>query len=479
MSRADPRRSGRAEAAVPYALVLAVFACFLPVLSNGFLLWDDDLNLTENPLYRGLGPAQLGWIVTTRLGGHYQPLTWLSFALDYTLWGMDAAGYHLTSLVLHAVNTLLVFRLVGRLIPWAGVGPRLAGALLFGLHPLRVEAVAWATARRDVLGALFYLLTLLTYLRYAVTRDGGDRAWPWLAASLGCFALSMLAKAQGMTLPLVLLVLDLYPLRRFARGFSAGTLLAEKLPFVLLSLAAAVTASFGLGEARTLTLTEYSVARRVAQAAHGLVFYLWKTAVPGRLSPLYLLETTLDPWTLRYVLAALFVVAVTAALVVLRRRAPWALAAWVCYAAILAPVLGFAQTGPQTVADRYSYLACLPWVVLAAAGLARLHGPLPAVLTAATLVALGLLTFRQTHVWHDTVTLWDQALRLDPTNHIALNNRGMARLAAGEAEGALADFTAALAASPPPWRRPMIEGNIELAQDALAERARRRPAPPR
>ena len=477
MSRADSRSDGRTEAAVSYLLVLAVFACFLPVLSNGFLLWDDDLNLTENPLYRGLGPAQLRWIVTTRVGGHYQPLTWLSFALDYTLWGMDPAGYHLTSLALHAVNTLLVYRLVGRLIPWAGVGPRLAGALLFGLHPLRVEAVAWATARRDVLGSLFYLLTLLTYLRYTAARDAGDPAWRWLAASLGCFALATLAKAQGVTLPIVLVVLDLYPLRRLARGVGVGPLLVEKLPFVLLGLGAAATVWFGLGEARARTLAEYSLAQRVAQAAHGLVFYAWKTVVPLRLSPLYLLETTLDPWALRYVLSVLLVVAVTAALVVLRRRAPWALAAWACYAAVLAPVLGFAQTGPQIVADRYSYLACLPWVVLAAAGLARLRGPLPAVLTAVALVGLGVLTFRQTHVWHDTITLWDQALRLDPTNHIASNNRGMARLAAGDVDGALADFTAALAASPPAWRRPMIEGNIELAREALAERARRRLAP--
>ena len=152
-------------------LVIVVFAAFLPTFWNGFVLWDDDMILIDNPDYRGLSPAHLSWMFTTFLGGQYQPLTWVSFGLDYLLWGMNAAGYHLTSLVLHATNGVLAYLLIRAILGWtmadSGALPAaaLVGALAFAIHPLRVESVAWATARRDVLSGLFYLLTLLTYVR--------------------------------------------------------------------------------------------------------------------------------------------------------------------------------------------------------------------------------------------------------------------------------------------------------------------------
>ena len=435
---------------------------FLPILQNGFVDFDDAEGLVVNTWIRGLGAANLRWMLTTFHLGHWQPLAWLSFALDYRLWGLDARGFHLSGLLLHAANAGLLAVLAERLLACADVpaGRRLAGAvaaaLLWSVHPLRVESVAWATERRDVLSGLFYLLTLLTYLRLAEARraGGGWRVW-WLA-SVGCFALSLLSKAWGVTLPLVLLVLDVHPLRRLGRGGGLRTVLAEKVPYFVLALGGAALAHLASSQVPARrTLAQEGVVARAAQAAYGLVFYLWKTVVPVALSPAYLLEQTVRPTEPRYVLSAAVVLGLAAAVVRLRRRWPWAAAASACYFLVLVTVLGFVQTGPQIVADRYTYLACVPWAVLAAAGLDRLARHRAALaLAAASLAVLGALTFRQTRVWHDSRTLWEHALAVDPDNYIAYQNRGTLRQARGDWVGAFGDYSEALRRNPiysPAW----------------------------
>src|SRR5207249_5694880 len=214
----------------------AVLVCFLPALGSQFVLWDDDMNFTDNPSYRGLSASHLRWMFTTLYGGHYQPLSWLTLGLDYTLWGMNPTGYHLTSLLLHAVNAVLFYYIVLALLRRAvaavsaSAGAAAVGALFFAIHPLRVESVAWASERRDVLAALFYLATVLAYLRMAEEEPSG-RAHRWYLVSLACFVLSLLSKAWGITLPVVLLALDVFPLRRAPR-------LREKAPYAALALGA-------------------------------------------------------------------------------------------------------------------------------------------------------------------------------------------------------------------------------------------------
>jgi hypothetical protein len=438
----------------PLVIVAAVLAGFLPALHGGFVAWDDDLNFTENPNYRGLAPAQLGWMLTTFHGGHYQPLTWVTLALDHAVWGMDPTGYHLTSVLLHAVNAVLVYRLVIALLartslPVGGF-PAAAGALFFAIHPLRVESVAWASERRDVLSGLFWLLALLAYLRM----QEGSRT-RWYLVSLGCFALSLLSKAWGITLPLVLVALDAYPLGRFAPGRARLPVFREKVPYAILAVAGAALAAAAVRPiAATRTLAEHGVLARAAQAAYGLWFYLGKTVAPVRLSPLYLLELRLDPTAPRYVAALVGTVVATAVLALGRRRWPWATTAAACYTVVVSPVLGFVQTGPQIAADRYTYLACLPWAVLLAAGVARLGRGGPALraagwgASAVGLVVLGVLTYRQTGVWRDSRTLWEHALQLDPRSWVAYTNRGVTRDGAGDHDGALADWSAAIAIHP-------------------------------
>lgn len=440
-------------------IVLAVFACFAPALDAGFVDWDDPSNLLENPHYRGLSLTHLRWMFTTLLGGHYQPLSWVTFALDYTAWGMQPHGYHLTNVVLHAANALLVCALTLALLRQAtaarsGSHAVAAGiaALCFALHPLRVESVAWVTERRDVLSSFFLLLTLLAYVRMVRARPQPS-SQAWCAIALACFTLSLLSKAWGMTLPVVLLILDAYPLRRFSEGGdSRRRILLEKLPFVVLAAMAAVLAVFAQRPAAGMrTLAEHGVGARLVQASYGLIFYLWKTLLPVRLSPLYLLGPDFDPTGPLYLACVSAVLAITVAVILLRKRCPWALAAWACYAVILSPVLGILQTGPQLVADRYSYLACLPWALLAGAAVSqtsmyrRPHG---AALILVVLMALSVLTFRQAQVWKDTPTLWDHVLRLDPMNYVANVNRGAVQAARGDLAGAVAYYDRALQANP-------------------------------
>ena len=231
---------------VPVLIAVLTGAAFFPALENGFVDWDDEKTLLDNPNYRGLGWDQLRWMFTTFYMGHYQPLSWMTFGLDYLLWGIDPFGYHLTNLLLHTANAVLFYFLTLRLLslPARAVPGEFAlqvaagfAALVFALHPLRVESVAWVTERRDVLSAFFLLWTILCYLRATAGAEGDSARWRWLSAAVIVYGLSLLSKAGGITLPVVLLVLDVYPLRRL--GVEAGKWFGpaarqvwwEKVPF--------------------------------------------------------------------------------------------------------------------------------------------------------------------------------------------------------------------------------------------------------
>src|SRR5438132_2663270 len=201
---------------LPVLIALVTFLPFLPTLDNQFVNWDDDDNLLDNPHYRGLGWTQLRWMWTTSHLGHYAPLTWMTLGLDYLFWGLKPVGYHLTNLLLHAANAAVFYLVARRILGSALPGPRERGnvglalsaafaALLFAIHPLRVESVAWATERRDVLLGLFYLLTILAYLR-ACERGERGRGWYW--GAVGLFACALLSKSMAVSLPAVLLILD-------------------------------------------------------------------------------------------------------------------------------------------------------------------------------------------------------------------------------------------------------------------------------
>src|SRR6059058_3365520 len=417
---------------LPVLIALVTVVPFLPTLDNQFVNWDDDDNLVENPQYRGLGWTHLRWMWTTSHIGHYAPLTWMTFGLDYLLWGMNPVGYHLSNLLLHAANAAVFYLVARRILGLALPVPAQRGnvglaasaafaALLFAIHPLRVESVAWATERRDVLSGLFYLLTLLVYLRAG---EQGERGRSGYWASVGLFVCALLSKSMAVSLPVVLLILDVYPLRRLggSLGWSSAStrrVYVEKIPFVLLAAAAsAITLMAQLSNSAIVSVAHLSALDRLAVSAYGLSFYLWKTVVPLDLSPLYMLPQTVNPAATPFIVSYGGVLAVTAIALALRRRCPGLPAAWLAYVVVLLPVLGIAQNGPQIAADRYTYLAAPGWAILVGAGLLSCWRLSTSSTTGAPttwgvagiatgiVIALEVLTWNQVQIWHDSGRLW-------------------------------------------------------------------------
>src|SRR5213080_2038420 len=447
----------------PLLVALFTLAAFLPALQNQFVNWDDKDNFLDNPHYRGLGWTHLRWMWTTHLG-HYIPLTWMTLGLDYLLWGLNPVGYHLTSLLLHVTNAVVFFFVVRWLLTRALPSPSERGyalavsagvaALVFAIHPLRVESVAWVTERRDVLSGLFYLVAILLYLR-ACERGARGRGWYWL--SVAVFGCALLSKSMVVNLPVVLLILDVYPLRRLG-GFvgwwsePARRIYVEKIPFVLLAAAASAVAVMAqLSKSAMIPVAHLSALGRLAVSAYGLSFYLWKMVVPVNLSPLYMRPPTVDPEAPPFILSYGLVLAITAIVLALRRRMPGLPAAWAAYVVVLLPVLGIFQSGPQIAADRYTYLAGLGWAILAGAGLLACRHATRFLIRGSVvgvLVGLGVVTWNQVHVWHDAEKLWTHALAIDPKSSAAHSNLGSALIAQGKPAEASEHFREALRINP-------------------------------
>lgn len=489
--------TGGHGATAPALVGLVTLLVFLPALGNQFVNWDDEVNLVSNPHFRGLGWVELRWMFGNTLGGHYIPVTWLSFGLDYVLWGMRPAGYHATSVVLHTANAILFYfvaRWLLRSTVQAGereltVGAA-AAALLFSLHPLRVESVAWATERRDVLMGFFALLCVTAYLRAADRSRRGalHRGWYWTAA--GLFALALLSKSVVVGLPVVLLLLDNYPLRRSVAepqqtwGRTVFRLALEKTPFALLAAAvAAVTLTVGAGHRLMTSMETLGVLQRLAISTYALAFYLWKTVAPWPLSPLYTLFHPVVPWSATYLVPSVVVVVITLAAILGYRRWPAGLIAWASYLVLLAPVVGILHNGAQIAADRYTYLSCAPWAILGGAGVAcsrpaARNGKLSpligsAVMGAAAMliVAFAGLTVRQEAVWRDSVTLWTHAASVEPASDIPVFYLGWALTDAGRLDEAKAHFERALRRVPD--HLPELKAQLDLHLGIVEQRAGR------
>ena len=432
---------------------------FLPALRNGFVSWDDEENFLENPNYRGLGLANLRWMWTTFHLGHYVPLSWMTLGLDYELWGMNAAGYHASSVLIHALNAGLLF-LLGRTllrrafperassgaIDWSAA----VAALLFALHPLRVESVVWITERRDVLSLFFYLSTILVWLR--ATSAGTYRARLYWA-SVVLFVCALLSKATAMTLPAILLLLDVYPLRRLtasnwrdvASPAIRGVYL-EIVPFAALSLASIVLSIVALHPPAQLSLGP-----KLAVSAFSLCFYLLKTVLPTDLSPLYEMPQHVDPLSGVYVACYVAIAILIIAAVVLRKRLPGLVAGVFAFVLIGLPMLGVVQNGPQIAADRYTYHSTPALALLVAATLflvLQIPTWLRFSVAGIAVAALSAATFAQTNVWHDSRSLWSHVLAVDSTSAVAHSAYSSLLFKEGEVPEALAHARRAIELAP-------------------------------
>jgi len=463
----------------PVGVAFLTLLVFLPALRNGFVNWDDAANFLNNPHYRGFGWEQLKWMWSTLHMGHYIPLTWMTLGLDYRLWGMNPAGYHFTNILLHAANAslfyLLLVCLLKRLFPGGTeeefVFPAVLGALVFSIHPLRVESVAWVTERRDVLSGFFSLGTLLAYANYvrlgALGMGRGSQRG-WYAGAVVLFGGALLSKSTVAPLAGVLLLLDVYPWRRFQEpGTRWARLLAEKVPFFVLGAAASygmIQATLAIDSLRSLE--HFSVASRGSCVAWSLAYYVWKTAFPVHLSPIYASTGIVhfSEWAFVFwVLIAL----VTLSAVFLRRRWPGVLAAWGYSLLMLSPSLGIADS-VSLMQDRYSYLANLGWSVILASGLLSWRRKTAVgggrrffwggvILSVALLATYATLTIRQLRIWKNSESLWRRALDCNPDSDIANENYGLTLAQSGRHEEAIGYYQKSYAIYP---RCPVVVNNM-------------------
>ncbi len=436
-------------------LAALVFAAFFPALTAEFLFWDDQHTIVDNPHIRTLDGATVRWAFSSFLQGHYQPLTSLSLALDHAVWGLRPFGFHLTNLLLHAANAVLVLLLLRTFLPRAGLLPILLGAAAWALHPMRVESVVWATERRDVLSAAFLLAALLVWRR----ASSPHRRPTAFALALGLSALyllyvcSLLSKAVGMTFPLVLLLIALWEraasaldAARAGAGAPAGawfigalcrgalrrvlaTHLPPTVPLFALALATGLIAIRAQRAAGALAGSDMiGLSGRLALAAHSALYTLVRPFWPFDLSPLYPVPLRVS-WSDQRFWGALLLLGLLATLgVSICRWRPKLGLALLCggtLQVVLAfPTLGLAQSSPALVADRYSYLpaivlsfglaAWLDWLGGGGYATSRARARLAPVLGASLVLSLGAASFSYAQAWHDTESLWRAALAAQP-----------------------------------------------------------------
>lgn len=437
------------------------FLLFFRAIFCGFVNLDDPLFVQNNPFIRSFNADFFRFAFSSATLDIWMPLTWVSFAGDYYFWGLNPAGYHLTNVILHAANSALVALVSVRLLGFSGcfrssdASPAtlcsrrfflpLLAALLFSLHPLRVESVAWVTERKDVLNGLFTLLSLLCYLRHADKEGRGN-----YFLSLLFFALSLMAKPVSVVLPLVFLLLDYYPLSRHSTK-SIASLVKEKIPFIGFSVAAAFLTIILFSQRQMLVgFAELSFLDRILLSGNALFEYLRLLLVPIGILPFYEMPDTVgtEQAVRTLLVAGLFIPALLSV-----RTRPWLFTGVACFFLPLLPVLAFFQNNDVAYAARYTYLPAIAPAVIAATGFAAGYDIvqkfsagsrwLPVAFALSLLLFYGAVTQRLIAVWQNTETLWTRVITLDPSTTKYMD-RGVYYIINNRPLDASSDFTAAL-----------------------------------
>ena len=463
--------------ATALALAAATLAAYHGVLANGFVNYDDDLYITKvAAVQAGLTSESVSWAFTTFHGANWFPLTWLSWMLDSQLYGLSPRGFHATSLALHTVNVVLALLAFTRLTgsPW--IGAFTAG--VFALHPLHVESVAWAAARKDVLSGAFWLLALLGYQRWAQKGPSPLRG----AAVAGALVLGLLAKPVLVALPFVLLLLDVWPLRRLqsedGRGWDPARVrraLLEKAPLFAIAVLFGVVVLFAQSAGGALRpLENFPLGVRVANAVVAYATYLRRALLPTDLAVFYPHPGD-SLGALAVATAAAILLGVSGLAFWQRRRRPQLLVGWLWWMVTLAPAIGIVQVGQAALADRYTYLAQSGLVLALAATLAPLAARSRAsriaagALALAVLLALGVATSRQVRTWRSSETLFEHALKVTQGNHVAHTNLALLRLERHDLDLAAAHLLASLRIAPASPIAHGLLGSVRLEQGRALE----------
>ena len=430
---AEPRRLGERPGLVALALAAAAVVVFLPALRCGFVHLDDPQTVPRYAaVLRGLSWDGVRLAFGDQFFGHWVPLTVLSLMLDWQLWGKVAYGHHLTSLLLHAANAVLVFALWRRAMRGGDGVARseraAAVAALWVLHPLRVEPVLWLTGRKDLLAATGGLLALLLYVRWREAPSRGR----WLAVTAALLA-ALLSKATALVVPALMLLLDVWPLARLPQGAEARSLgawrrrtwplVVEKLPWLAMSAATGVGALLSARASEAMAeLATTPLPQRAATAAVGVATYLRMTFWPTGLAAFYPLPAA--GWSITQIVAgAAIFVALTAAALAAARRFPWLTVGWLWWVVCLLPVSGLLQAGEQAAADRYTYFATIGltvavvWSVVELATRIPLGRPVAAMVLVLALAASAVATRTQVATWRDSESVFRRMIEVTRDNH--------------------------------------------------------------
>ncbi len=439
-------------------LGLSVLAFYNSITQNAFVNFDDDRYILDNPQVRhGLTWQTVEWAFTTFSQGNWHPLTWISHATDYQLFKRNPIGTHYVNVLLHTTNVILLFLLLQKATGFSWRSAFVAA--IFGLHPINVESVAWAAERKNVLSMLFLLLAMYAYDAYARR----PRVKLYIAVFV-LFAFGLMAKPQIITLPFVLLLWDYWPLGRMRGGqpppapgtmgvTSFAALLIEKIPLLLLSLASAVITMLAQSSGGAVrTVTEIPFAARLQNAVVAYGRYLEKAFWPVNLAPLYPHPgMTLPAWEIG--LSSVFLLAVTV-VVLWNRRNSYLVFGWFCFLGTLVPMIGLVQVGEAALADRYAYFPFIGLFIMTTWGVAEISAArrfpkmYAACISAAVVLMLGVLTYRQVGHWRTSETLWTWTLQVTDRNFIAHDNLGGAYVSVGRFEEAIPHFRSAVAIRP-------------------------------
>lgn len=459
----EERRGWSMHVVIAVLLFVITFALYARVLEKGFsfLLFDDHLYVTHNPAVKaGLSGNNVLWAfdLNTAVAANWHPLTLISHMIDCDLfgvedgqglWGLGPRGHHLTNIVLHSINTALLFLVLS----WY-TGSRWASALvaaLFGWHPVHVESVAWVSERKDVLSTLFWLLTMWAYLGY-VRRN----SIPLYLLSLIFLMLGLLAKPMLVTLPCVLLLMDVWPLGRLRENWfqNAGRVVFEKVPmFALAAFSSYMTIQAQKTQAALATLVQVPWLVRVLNPVYAYNVYIFKLLAPYHLAPYYPIEG--QHYTdVQLILGLLGILLVTALTLLVARSVPYLTIGWLWYVGTLVPVIGIVQVGGQAYADRYTYIPSIGIFLIVAFGLRDLASRAPVFryvgVAAATLalIACSVYSFVQIGIWKDTETLFTYTLSVTERNQIAHITLGTSYHEDGRYDDALSEFEKALSINP-------------------------------
>ncbi|HTP03936.1 MAG TPA: tetratricopeptide repeat protein [Nitrospirota bacterium] len=467
---------------------LITFVVYLSSLHHEFVEWDDAQYVVENLHIRSINFAFIKWAFADFHAGNWHPLTWISHSIDYAIWGLNPLGHHLTNVILHAVNTFVVVLLIIGLLDTLKESTIKKGlseflhermilitggvtGLLFGLHPLHVESVAWVAERKDLLCALFFLLSITLYTKY-VNSINNEPAQEKSSLrffnkqyfiAFVFFILALLSKPMAVTLPFVLLILDWYPFKRIRSLKTFRAAFIEKIPLIALSLISSVLTVLAQRAGGALVTVESApLSTRVLVGAGSLIAYLWKMIWPLNLIPFYPYPTDVSLLSLEYLVKIVVVIGITIICIVSTKKQRLWLSVWSYYVITLIPVIGIVQVGRQAMADRYTYLPSLGPFLIIGLGVAWAVSKMDTLpqwgliikllgvaISIFVFVSLSYLTFRQIGIWNNSIRLWSYVIGKHPERvHLVYYFRGLAFLNTDQTDKAIEDFDMAIDLDP-------------------------------